>query len=739
MIRKDTRSTGVLRGIAPLIAVLTVLIALAALAQTRGAGRPSAKDGVGSDSTSPGPRLFVPAVAYDSGGYTASAIAVGDVNGDGMLDVVVGNECASSGCPDGAAVGVLLGNGDGTFQAAVTYRSGGLSGPFFPASIAIADVNGDHKPDVVVANGSSGTVGVLLGNGDGTFQPAVTYGSGGMSPVSVAVADVNGDGKPDLLVANECADDNCDGSVGVLLGNGDGTFRAAVTYSSGGIYGLSVAVADVNGDGKPDLLVANGCATINLCASEGAVAVLLGDGDGTFQAAKEYLSGGSYPYSLKVADLNGDGKLDVVAANSDSGTVGVLLGNGNGTFQAVVTYSSGETANEVQISSVAVADVNADGHPDLLLTSDEAGGNGNNGGVVAVLLGNGDGTFQGAVNYASGGYLLRGVAAGDVNGDGRPDVLLANSCSVNNNDCGGPVSKVRGVVGVLLNNVGAPPTTTSLLSSANPADISWVVTYTATVTSQSGGALQGTVLFMEGLAPIATVPLVSNQAAFSTTYTVKGTHPITAIYSGTLDTAAGSTSPVLTETILKPHPTTTQATTSGSPTFVGQPVTFTATVTSTYGAIPDEIVTFYDGTTVIGSKLTKSGVAALTTSSLTAKTHTIKATYAGDVNFKPSHGSVMQVVEKYPTTTTLSSSPNPSQFGQKVTFTTQVTGLGPMPTGRVKFLDGTLAIGYATLSGGVAKLNKFNLAVGTHPITAQYLGDAASSTSTSSVVNQVVQ
>jgi hypothetical protein len=656
-----------------------------------------------------------------------------------MLDVVVGNECASSGCPDGAAVGVLLGNGDGTFQAAVTYRSGGLSGPFFPASIAIADVNGDHKPDVVVANGSSGTVGVLLGNGDGTFQPAVTYGSGGMSPVSVAVADVNGDGKPDLLVANECADDNCDGSVGVLLGNGDGTFRAAVTYSSGGIYGLSVAVADVNGDGKPDLLVANGCATINLCASEGAVAVLLGDGDGTFQAAKEYLSGGSYPYSLKVADLNGDGKLDVVAANSDSGTVGVLLGNGNGTFQAVVTYSSGETANEVQISSVAVADVNADGHPDLLLTSDEAGGNGNNGGVVAVLLGNGDGTFQGAVNYASGGYLLRGVAAGDVNGDGRPDVLLANSCSVNNNDCGGPVSKVRGVVGVLLNNVGAPPTTTSLLSSANPADISWVVTYTATVTSQSGGALQGTVLFMEGLAPIATVPLVSNQAAFSTTYTVKGTHPITAIYSGTLDTAAGSTSPVLTETILKPHPTTTQATTSGSPTFVGQPVTFTATVTSTYGAIPDEIVTFYDGTTVIGSKLTKSGVAALTTSSLTAKTHTIKATYAGDVNFKPSHGSVMQVVEKYPTTTTLSSSPNPSQFGQKVTFTTQVTGLGPMPTGRVKFLDGTLAIGYATLSGGVAKLNKFNLAVGTHPITAQYLGDAASSTSTSSVVNQVVQ
>jgi hypothetical protein len=295
-------------------------------------------------------------------------------------------------------------------------------------------------------------------------------------------------------------------------------------------------------------------------------------------------------------------------------------------------------------------------------------------------------------------------------------------------------------VGVLLNNVGAPPTLTSLVSSVNPADINWVVTYTATVTSQSGGALQGTVLFENGAAPIATVTLAGNQAAYSTTYTVKGTHPITAIYSGILNTAAGSTSPVLTETILRPHPTTTQVTTSGSPTFVGQPVTFTATVTSTYGAIPDgEIVTFFDYTTAMGTGTTASGVATFTTSSLTAKTHTIKATYAGDIKFNPSTGSVTQVVGKYPTTTSLTSSVNPSQVGQAVTFTAQVTSTGPAPTGSVKFLDGTTSIGLATLSGGVAKLTKSNLAVGTHPITAHYNGDAASSTSTSSVVNQVVQ
>jgi Big-like domain-containing protein len=172
----------------------------------------------------------------------------------------------------------------------------------------------------------------------------------------------------------------------------------------------------------------------------------------------------------------------------------------------------------------------------------------------------------------------------------------------------------------------------------------------------------------------------------------------------------------------------------------GQSVTFTATVTSTYGAIPNgETVTFYDGTIAIGSNLTKSGVTSFTTSSLKAKTHTIKATYAGDATFMPSSRTVQQVVNKYPTTTILTSSLNPSQFGQAVTFTAQVTSSGPKPTGSVKFLDGTTSIGLATLSGGVAKLTKSTLAVGTHSIAAHYNGDAASATSTSPVVNQVVQ
>jgi hypothetical protein len=145
----------------------------------------------------------------------------------------------------------------------------------------------------------------------------------------------------------------------------------------------------------------------------------------------------------------------------------VLLGNGDGTFQAAAIYGSGDTANVAQISSVAVADVNGDGRPDLLLTTESMGANGNNGGAVSVLLGNGDGTFQVAVEHASGGFQTLGVAVGDVNGDGRPDVLLANICSQNNFDCGGPVSTVT----VLLNSTPFCTTPPVITLSATPTSL----------------------------------------------------------------------------------------------------------------------------------------------------------------------------------------------------------------------------------------------------------------------------
>ena len=348
-----------------------------------------------SDGTAVSGSLFSAATNFAARPSPLS-VAIGDVNGDDRPDLAVANFVSNN-------TSVLLGNGDGTFQPEANFAAGTN-----PASVAIGDVNGDGKADLAVAN-QGGNVSVLLGNGDGTFQAARNFVVGGFAR-SVAIGDINGDGKADLAVANFASN-----NVSVLRSNGDGTFQDATNFVAG-TNPVSVAIGDLNGDGKVDLAVAN--------TNSNNVSVLLGYGDDTFQAAMNFAAG-TEPYFVAIGDVNGDGKADLAVANFGNNTVSVLLSNGDGTFQPAANLAVG-----TQPISVAIGDLNGDGKADLAVAN-----LGNNN--VSVLLGNGDGTFQAATNF-SAGMKSGSVAIGDLNGDGERDLAVANTDSNN--------------VSVLLNN-----------------------------------------------------------------------------------------------------------------------------------------------------------------------------------------------------------------------------------------------------------------------------------------------
>ena len=436
------------------------------------------------------------------------------------------------------------------------------SGVAFESSIAVGDVNGDGKPDLLTAGyfseeGGAGEVGVVLATGKGKFGAFATYPTGGSFPSAIALGDVNGDGRLDVVVSNY-------ENIGVLLGNGDGTFQAPHKFGTGG--GNAIVLADVNRDGKLDLVY-------------GACTVLLGNGDGTFQAPQYFGTGGGN--AIAAADINGDGKLDIITAGD---AIYVLLGNGDGTFQSAQGYPSGGNWP----NSIGVADVNGDGKPDLVVANFIASN-------VGVLLGNGDGTFQPVQTYDSGGSQASAIVVEDLNGDGKPDLAVTNQYTGTDDNS---------VVGVLLGN----------------GDGTFQAAQTFSIGRVGGWAL-----------------------------------------------AVGNL---------------------------------------TGSSMPDLVV---------------------------AGCKAIRGCVEGMFLVLPN------TTKGFVTATALSSSLNPSNYGQAVTFTAKVSSAGPPPTGKVEFLDGTTRIGTVALSGGVATLTKSKLAVGTHLLTAQYLGDAANAKSTSPVLNQVVQ
>jgi hypothetical protein len=323
----------------------------------------------------------------------AYSMAVGDLNGDGNPDLAVAN----------VGVAVLLGNGNGGFGKPR------LIGPGTPSSaVAIGDLNGDGNPDLAVtqpgspAEFGSGGVSVLLGNGNGGFGKPQLFDAGALFARAIGIGDFNGDGKPDLVFIRGSAFGKPE-AVSVLLGNGDGSFGPATEYSAG-FEALSLAIGDLNGDGKPDLAIDSPEYT------GGGVHVLLGNGDGSFGRENSYGIGGD-ALSVAIGKLNGDRKPDLAVANFSSNAVSVLLGNGDGSFGPAQNFAAGDGPNWV-----AIGKLNGDAYPDLALTNQGAGS-------VSVLLGNGAGSFGRPKDFAVGAEP-GSIAIGDLNGDPRPDLVV---------------------------------------------------------------------------------------------------------------------------------------------------------------------------------------------------------------------------------------------------------------------------------------------------------------------------
>jgi len=361
-------------------------------------------------------------------------MATADFNHDGRLDLVTANS-------DGSTISVLLGNGNGMFQAAQNYNTGG-----YPRSVAVGDFDGDGNPDIVTANSGSvyadaaGSLSLFRGNHDGTFQAAQSIilpgevpqrypgpGTVPQTPLAVAVGDMNGDGKMDLAVSARAFASVVVGSgfygnyyeyfdssyVNVLVGNGTGGFSPASTTPVSALP-LSLALANFNGDHKLDVVTSTGT----------SASVLLGNGDCTLQSPAGI--GGLWFASdtVPVGDFNKDGKPDLVLRDSTGNSLLVMKGNGDGTFQL------SQTINVNSIGASVVGDVNADGNLDIVITSSQAYyvsyGNYSTTESATVLLGFGDGSFAvpltSTLSSQPGNGYISSAALGDFNGDGRIDL-----------------------------------------------------------------------------------------------------------------------------------------------------------------------------------------------------------------------------------------------------------------------------------------------------------------------------
>ncbi len=645
-----------------------------------------------------------------------------------------------------------------------------------PSGIAVADFNGDGNADVVVANSGSHSLSLLLGNGDGTFEPPITLSLSPVRPVSindipqpvtVATGDFNGDGKQDIAVGFT----NTTVSVQILFGNGDGTFSAGVNQQqvSNLVDNFQLTVGDFNEDGRLDIAA----------ATDAGLLVLLNDGSGTLRTTSTQPFSGSFTTHFATGYINGDKHLDIVAILGD-GSVQETLGNGDGTFQTPITIPFPASTSVAAVGSIALGDFNQDGRPDLVFVEF---GNTSTGAppAIHINLQRLDGTFTGAQLTLTPTVHPTSVLVGDFNGDGQTDIAVLSgllpsdpnavviylgqgilnfapptsfnvsflpnallSASLTNSPALDLITADlnANAISVLVNH-GA--NTLSLSSSTNPSALSQPVTLTATVQPKfsASGSLSGAVMFTDGPAILGTSSVSSSgSGSITARFNATGNHSVRAAFTGNSNFVASSASLVQ---VVNKAAASVSLSSSSNPTLFGQSLTFNVAVTGAQGGpVPTGTINLLDGPSIILSgTLDSSGKASLNTSSLAVGIHQLTAQYAGDPNNATATSPPLaQTVNKNSSATSLTANPSSAAFGESIAFTAIVSapaGAVGTPTGNVTFSDGSTVVGTTSLdANGKGNVTLNSLSVGTHSITASYTGDSNFSGSTSATVSEVI-
>jgi hypothetical protein len=532
-----------------------------------------------------------PGVNYATGG-SYEGVTVGYFDGDTKLDIAAVNESNNG-------VQIFRGNGDGTFALGSFYPTGGAD------ALTIATGNFNGYPDLAVANSTGDNVSVLLNNGTGIFSaaPSSPYPTTGTNQ-ALAVADVNNDGILDLVVTEYNP-----GVVAVLLGNANGTFQPAITTSLGYNYLGNLALGDLNGDGNLDLAVTVADPSVGT-----GLAVAKGNGDGTFQPAVLYSTtlqnvnlSQPVPGDVQMLDLNGNGQLDLVYSNTGYGTVGVLYNTGANPFAAGMFYDPVEYPAGSNVFALALADVNQDGAVDVVAA------NNNYAGATVLLNATGSAnTLASSANPAAASQSITFTATVSANVRGVTAVPTGTVTFLNGATSLGSVPLTSGVATFNLSTlavgtysitaqysgdsnfhsrtstalsqvVNLATDSTLLASSLNPAPVGQSVTFTATITSTSGGTTAtptGTVTFSDGSTLLGSTPLTGGVATYSTSSLASGNHSITAQYGGDANFAAASSG--LTQVVGVPS-FNLSATPPSATVNPGTNAQYTVNVTPTYG------------------------------------------------------------------------------------------------------------------------------------------------------------